>query len=840
MVTANVNLLRRLRQKALSFARRLLWPLTLLAIAAVILELGVWPREETYRGPFPENVPGTQAVYISLAGYFPFHCCLGARSDTNDNPIQSDLRLWVDGREIGPPHSLHADIRSGATTGFSHWNSHWNGYVIFSLPRGVANTPATSVTIRYSVRPWWSVTVFLVSASAFLWLLLYPRPFVRAPYLLVRILVYVGLAASLIYIACSIGAIIAGWALPTTALIRWSPIAVWLAYHEPLFGFYLLAFAAFGTVGTWLAFVIPEGEVLVQREETTLLRFLRMWGVVIGTCVFVFSLSIMWVGIVTPGQLQGSSIGGLIPFNDAGGYAAEAFDQARDGVWSGNSLRRPLAAAFRSALSFLSGSSYSSMLLLQTCLLSGLACFAAWAIIRWRGLWAGVAFFGLTYIYVRTFAPTTLTEPLGLCWALFAIPFLIAAFRTRSLPHALLALGALTVALMTRMGAMLTIPALVIWIFCQFGQTWRQRWTAGIAAMLVVLAVVSVNFALVKSYGSEQGLTGGNFSYVICGLTIGATWDGCPRQLQEAGKEMPKGEAAAAQIMYVMAWQNFKKQPNVLIKRLLRASDSFLSNLPDQLFRGYAKAVVEPSVVMRNFISLVSVVGLIFVFIKGREKGEILFWMLLWLSVIASASIVYFDDGDRVLAVSYVLLSLFFALGFASPKAAAQVGEAHQRILKLFGISSFAIMTLLFLGLPWLAYRLSPVRQLPTGRLSVKAHEDVIYGGRRMTGFLVVPDGTPLRNDIPTLDLATFSNVVKASGIEFYQGLVTPGPPPAPFGFVFASKLNRAQSGYEYIVPTEVMERRAVPAWRIDIEQWQGKPLFGSYWFLVTHAEPLQ
>ena len=72
------------------------------------------------------------------------------------------------------------------------------------------------------------------------------------------------------------------------------------------------------------------------------------------------------------------------------------------------------------------------MLILQACLLAAAACFAAHAVARWRGIWAGIGFFALTYIFSRTFVPTTLTEAFGLFWALLSIPFFIEAFVTRT------------------------------------------------------------------------------------------------------------------------------------------------------------------------------------------------------------------------------------------------------------------------------------------------------------------------------------------------------------------------------------------------------------------------
>ena len=660
-----------------------------------------------------------------------------------------------------------------------------------------------------------------------------------APYILLRILSYLSLAACFIYFTCSLIAFIAGWALPTTALIRWSLVAQWMAHHEQHFGFVLLTCAALGTTGTFIARLVPVAMPLLQEEETALLRFVRAWGFVIVAGAFVFSLSTMWAGIITPGQFQWASIGGLVPFSDAGSYAACAYDAPHYGILSQFCLRRPIAAAFRIVLSFFSGHSYSSMLLVQALLLSALLSFAAWAIISWRGLWAGVAFSGLVYIYARSFMPTILTEPLGIMVALFSIPFLIAAFRTQSLSHALLALMGITIALLIRMGAMFTIPALIIWIFWNFGRSQSQKMRAGITAMLVALAVFSANFALAGVYGAGPDNTGSNFAYVLCGLTLGTTYQGCPNLLHKEGKKFTGDSVASERFFYAMAWQNFKRDPGVLPKVLLNGAESFLVNLPDRLFRGYGGDVMEPSLILRYFISFVCIAGLIFFALSGRGEQQFFFWALFWLSVVASSAVVYYNDGDRVLAVSYIMIFLFFALGFRGAKLGTTVGVVPQQRLRLYGIASFSAMAFLCFSVPWLSYRLSRAPQAALARMSLNSNQVLIYGGPFMTGFLVVPDGAPLRSDVPTFNLTTFRNIVKQSGVEHYQGLVTPNPPSAPFGFVFAARA-KYQSGYSYIVPPEVIERKNVRVWRIDLDHWHLKPPHGSYWFYVTHAEPLK
>lgn len=76
------------------------------------------------------RVNGTRALQ-SLAALLPVrretgHCLLspamkGHISDTMEIPSGSRLRLYEDGRELGPAHSCHADIRENGGGRYSHW-----------------------------------------------------------------------------------------------------------------------------------------------------------------------------------------------------------------------------------------------------------------------------------------------------------------------------------------------------------------------------------------------------------------------------------------------------------------------------------------------------------------------------------------------------------------------------------------------------------------------------------------------------------------------------------------------------------------------------------------------
>ena len=201
---------------------------------------------------------------------------------------------------------------------------------------------------------------------------------------------------------------------------------------------------------------------------------------------------------------------------------------------------------------------------------------------------------------------------------------------------------------------------------------------------------------------------------------------------------------------------------------------------------------------------------------------------------------VYFDDGSRTLAASHPLMALFFAMGLSSPVLAARKAPSLSRLSR-YGSLGLIVTAALFVCVPWMAHRFSPISAMGGNNLVPKRDEAFVFGGRRMSGFLVVEDGLPLRSDVPTLHLADFDAIIEQSGVESYQGLLHPVTPPLPFGFVFAPRLEKGFiSSNQFIVPAEVIERRDVPVWRFQLKRWGYKPGgYGDYWFYVTNAEPL-
>jgi hypothetical protein len=62
-----------------------------------------------------------------------------------------------------------------------------------------------------------------------------------------------------------------------------------------------------------------------------------------------------------------------------------------------------------------------------------------------------------------------------------------------------------------------------------------------------------------------------------------------------------------------------------------------------------------------------------------------------------------------------------------------------------------------------------------------------------------------------------------------------------PFAFVAAPRVEKGTpSHFQYVVPVEVVERRDVAAWRLEIRDWNRTTPRGPFWFYVPRAEPLR
>jgi hypothetical protein len=811
-----------------------------LLVCASILELGAWKRTEIIRGPFASAGEGLHAYVARVGVDMPFRTLFGAKGDRPGNQFRSDLELRVNGEIWGPAHAPFTVVNQGETRAFTHWIDR----LFFALPAHFANDERVTLTLSYSVklRDFYSVALAVLALATFiLWVRAAPRWVFSAPahlpsdsmyafpaaVRLLSIATYVFPAGAwLLVIACVIyGATVlygigAGYALPTATIFRLFPGAHHLTAFERALPYPILVFAAAGTLLAWMAALRLVPAAQVRRTEIRLMRMWRFWSLPVILCLFLFSISSGgWSGRVRAADtLNYMSLAGLVPYSDASGYFGEAFLQAYWGQWDIGGSRRPLAQAFRQLVIFIAEYSYVGTLLVQLGILVFVTDMVGRSIARWRGIWAGIAFIGFMYLLARPFLSTTLTEPLGLIWTLFAMIFLIEAVRLQSMQHALIALTGLTFALFTRMGSLFSIPFFVIWVVVAFAAKTRRIRVLGFACGAVAV-VVTINTALAFFYGSPSAVSGGNFAWSLCGLTLGGDWSSCMTAYAAEYGRLPS-ERDQVWFLLSRAWDNILYDPTILVNKLRSNLRLFIALLPNFLLTGYGYSLVRLGMPNLALAVLFLLPGLWFVLRYRAAFAERKLWPLLGVSILLSAAVVFADDGWRVLSSSHPLIACFVALGFSAPGVVTLSRfTSHWRWQS--GAALVAITAGLFLVIPVLSHVLAR-RELAFHARFVSAapSEHVVAGGKKITGFIVMPDGTSSPVATASLPLSEFKKLIQYTRLENEFGpFLEEVAGEVPFAFVAAPRLDSKSHWSFYIAPPAVLEQREVWAWRLTLGQ---------------------
>ena len=190
----------------------------------------------------------------------------------------------------------------------------------------------------------------------------------------------------------------------------------------------------------------------IEEAATTLWRWAGLPALF---AVFYYFLSRGgWSGRFLESEYNYVSIAGLVPHSDVADYYLDSLRMALTGEWGSMSGRRPVAASARQLLMTLADYSYVGTSYLQALIVTVLAWFATYRLMQWRGALAGIVFAALIMQLARPFLSTTLTEPIGMIWALASVIFLIEALRRHDRLSGMISLVTLVFGMLTRMGAL--------------------------------------------------------------------------------------------------------------------------------------------------------------------------------------------------------------------------------------------------------------------------------------------------------------------------------------------------------------------------------------------------
>ena len=619
------------------------------------------------------------------------------------------------------------------------------------------------------------------------------------------------IAFSLFYGLTIIYGVVAGYALPTTAIFAVLPHGDLIARGEKYLPSTILLIAMLGASLGWMKAAGVPLPRLRPNELTGMRLFLR-WGFPVICLTFTLVLSNDgWNGRVAIDQVEYFSIAGLLPHSDASGYFLSPFEQALTGSWSDSASRRPFAAGSRHLIMAVAGFSYVRTLLFQTVLVSAALFAAARSIILWRGLWAGIAFTALVYVLARSYLATTLTEPIGLIWALLSVMFLADAMRLGTPRYAFLALAALTFGELTRMGSILTIPALCLWIALAFGTKLRERIKLLAAGCGVVAIALLVQSLCTWLYGDPASITGGNFAYTLCGLAVEGDWTTCPKLFAPEFNRLLT-ERDHTIFLYSRALDIIVGDPMIAVRSMYLNASKFLRATPEFMISGQD----NPTRFFSLTVVLLLLPGLFFTMWRNRARGELLFWVLMFASMAASAAIIFRDAGWRTMIVTWPLVALFMALGCTSPRT---LHFCHQKpifscrgaVLLMSAAVALVLLTPAVTRI-WLGRDLQDLSKMspPTN-----AQEAILFGPM-LTGFLVIPDNSPLPKTVAALHATDFSNLIQSIGIEQDFGrFLDVALKQVPFAFVTAGPINYPDTEQIYLAPAGMLTGGPANAWRV-------------------------
>lgn len=632
---------------------------------------------------------------------------------------------------------------------------------------------------------------------------------------------------AVVYGSFVVYAFVTGKHLPAGYVFRKLEPATWLNEAVVRLPLSLLIASVVGAALWWLAAAFKQ-QASVQAFEGQLASALKWPGPLLTIALLTFILgSGGWSGFITSADVQYMSFGSLVPYSDALGYLIGTFHLAGSERWDWVSGTRPLAAAFRNLVMLAGGYSPLANIVVQMIALSLALYFATRSVGRWLGLWSGAAFLALSLVFSRYYLASNMTETLGLIWSFVSIAFLAEALRTRSFACSVAAIGFMTLAQQTRMGAVFVLIAMVPWTIYELSPKGRRlRDTAIVIAAVATPVVVSA--LLARVFGALNTSEGWNFAYIACALATDSEWYECNARVPMG---LPTPEARA-NFMYALAWEGLRTDPMKLFSKLYKNGASFLWVLPHNTIVGHDAPIVLQPDTARSLLALLIPGMAYFVFRKGRAIDTALF-VLLFLTVAGSALLIFHHDGWRALYVTHPLMAMIFALGFANPSTAesATPPPSARHMLAFSVVVAGALIAAPFV-----------VRYLGEPPAQVAAPgQRFVYGGRMVTGFVILPDGTPPLKQAPSLPASTFAAIMTRVPMETEWGpFIADITSRTPIAFFWTPDLQiPRRSGGLYFGPPEIVTDRKAKAWRLHITEpeWKKK---GRAIDFVERAEPLR
>jgi len=354
------------------------------------------------------------------------------------------------------------------------------------------------------------------------------------------------------------------------------------------------------------------------------------------------------------GPSMGFTVANFFPVSDARGYHACATSLAATGHFEHTPWcsRRALYPFMLATFLGVTGWHAQIALLLQAMLIGFAIMTLSIEAARLIGWISGALVFVALFIFAWEFALSAfVTEVAGLSLGLVGLALVLRFVGNpgAGLPFAGLAL--MSIALTARAGAMLLLPALIVWgwLIVQNPSN-RYRIRHLLPFILAVVAGPLLQAALLLALGVDLRNTGGNYAASLYGLSTGSRdW---AEAYREFGALIKSDEAAAFRHIYDAALSNILQAPGVFIKALFQAGRHFVTSL----FKFGTLAMANTALTLLFAVGLVAC---------GHRRRTPLAGLVLIMAAAEAASAPFIVDsgGPRIFAASIAVRIFVAAIG---------------------------------------------------------------------------------------------------------------------------------------------------------------------------------
>ena len=269
---------------------------------------------------------------------------------------------------------------------------------------------------------------------------------------------------------------------------------------------------------------------------------------------------------------DGTVLGGMIPFSDAGNYLREASRVIEGRDMSRWGSRRPLADAYLAGNLYVARDSVALSLAIAGLFSAAAIGLAAIELRKSMGLVAATLWTWLLLVYSRRYFGEMMSEQAGIAFGALGVALLVRAFAGNAMRCLWAGLFILSLALSARAGAFLVLPALV----AAAGWRWRKAGGLRVSALAAVsvAAAFAVGFCLVKLVGERGGKMWSNYHNVIYGVVFAGNW-------QKAAADIPNydkmDESAQAAEVYRRIGAAVRSNPSLIWRGAARNWSDFFT-----------------------------------------------------------------------------------------------------------------------------------------------------------------------------------------------------------------------------------------------------------------------